>query len=281
MIGWTARRVDARRKRLRHNINGDTSWPPITPRIRPPTPCMGKIGLPAPVRDLAAQRWDAIIVGAGHNGLTCAAYLARAGKRVLVLEARERVGGACTLEELWDGVKMSPCAYLVGLLHPLVVDELRMREHGFSWTPATNGLFVPFDDGSSIQLWEDDDACEAEIRRFSPRDVSGWRAMQSVMRRLRDALRPAGERDAWIGEPPTREQLEERIGHDEELRGLLFDWSMAEFVERYLADERLQIAYWSGRHRHERLALRQGHRLHPFPPLLRTPGWATRASGAT
>ena len=113
---------------------------------------MGKIGLPAPVSELASQRWDVIIVGAGHNGLTCAAYLAREGKRVLVLEARERVGGACTLEALWDGVKMSPCAYLVGLLHPLVVDELRMRAHGFDWTPATNGLFVPFDDGSSVQL---------------------------------------------------------------------------------------------------------------------------------
>lgn len=205
---------------------------------------LGKIGLPAPIRDLAAQRWDAIIVGAGHNGLTCAAYLARAGKRVLVLEARERVGGACTLEELWGGVKMSPCAYLVGLLHPLVVDELKMREHGFSWTPATNGLFVPFDDGSSVQLWEDDAACEAEIRRFSPRDVKGWRAMQSVMSRLRDAIRPDGERDAWIGEPPTREQLEDRIGHDEELHGLLFDWSIAEYVERYLEDERLQLAYY-------------------------------------
>ncbi|HEX5548887.1 MAG TPA: NAD(P)/FAD-dependent oxidoreductase [Ktedonobacterales bacterium] len=208
---------------------------------------LGRIGLPAPMRDLAAQRWDAIIVGAGHNGLTCAAYLARGGKRVLVLEARERVGGACTLEELWEnrgGVKMSPCAYLVGLLHPLVVDELKLREHGFSWTPATNGLFVPFDDGSSVQLWEDDAACEEEIRRFSPRDVKGWRAMQSVMSRLRDAVRPANEHDAWLGEPPTREQLEDRIGHDEELRGLLFDWSIAEYVERYLEDERLQLAYY-------------------------------------
>src|SRR5215470_18012336 len=137
---------------------------------------LGRIGLPAPVRELAAQRWDVIVVGAGHNGLTCAAYLARAGKRVLVLEARERVGGACTLDEFWGGVKMSPCAYLVGLLHPLVVDELRMREHGFAWTPATNGLFVPFDDGSSVQLWEDDATCEAEIRRFAPHAVAGWRA---------------------------------------------------------------------------------------------------------
>src|SRR4051812_21221885 len=130
---------------------------------------LGRIGLPAPVRELASRAWDAIIVGAGHNGLTCAAYLARAGKRVLVLEARERIGGACTLEEAWPGVRMSPCAYLCGLLHPLVIEELGLAARGFTWIPASNGMFVPFDDGSSVQLWNDDDACEAEIRRFSPR----------------------------------------------------------------------------------------------------------------
>ena len=92
-----------------------------------------------------------IVVGAGHNGLTCAAYLARAGKQVLVLEARERVGGACTLEEIWGGVKMSPCAYLVGLLHPLVVEELDLpRRRVSAWTPAVNDLLVPFLDGSSV-----------------------------------------------------------------------------------------------------------------------------------
>ena len=105
---------------------------------------LGKIGLPAPIERLKTEDWDVVVVGAGHNGLTCAAYLARAGKRVLVLEARERIGGACTAEEPWPGVRMSPCAYLCGLLHPLVVDELGLVEHGFEWTPASNGLFVPF-----------------------------------------------------------------------------------------------------------------------------------------
>ena len=62
--------------------------------------------------------WDAIVVGAGHNGLTCAAYLARSGQQVLVLEARQRVGGACTIDEVWPGYRISPCAYLVGLLPP-------------------------------------------------------------------------------------------------------------------------------------------------------------------
>ena len=204
---------------------------------------VGRVGLPAPVRELAARSWDAIIVGAGHNGLACAAYLARAGKSVLVLEARDRIGGACTLEEPWPGVRMSPCAYLAGLLHPLVIRELGLIERGFQWTPALAGLFVPFEDGTSVQLHEDDSICDEEIARLSLRDVKGWQAMCAIIRRVRDALRPDNERDLWIGDAPPREQIEERLGNDEEARRLLFDWSMAEMVERYLTDERLQIAY--------------------------------------
>src|SRR5580698_2358220 len=141
----------------------------------PTAAVLGEVGLAAPVRELAAKTWDAIVVGAGHNGLACATYLARAGQRVLVIESRTRVGGACTIEEPFPGVRMSPCAYLAGLLHPLVVEELNLIQRVFEWTPAVNGLFVPFLDGSSIQLWDDDEACEAEVRRFAPGDVSGWR----------------------------------------------------------------------------------------------------------
>jgi phytoene dehydrogenase-like protein len=204
---------------------------------------LGEIGLPVPVRQLAASEWDVVIVGAGHNGLACAAYLARAGRRVLVLEARDRIGGACTTEEPWPGVRMSPCAYLCGLLHPLVVEELGLASHGFEWMPASKGLFVPFLDGTSVQLFDDDVMCEAEIRRLSPRDVEGWRAMSDVIRRLRDALRPPDERDLWLHAAPPDEDIDERIGNDDEARQLLFRWSMAEFVERYIEDERLQSAY--------------------------------------
>src|SRR5580704_6726817 len=202
----------------------------------PTAAVLGEIGLPAPIRELAAKTWDVIVVGAGHNGLACAAYLAQAGQRVLVIESRERVGGACTIEEPFPGVRMSPRAYLAGLLHPLVIKELGLPGRGFDWTPAVNGLFVPFLDGSSIQLWDDDARCEEEVRRFAPRDVEGGRAMNDVIRRRRDALRPASSmidgddpQDLWIGDAPTQERLEDLLAGDSEAHSLLFNWSMAEF----------------------------------------------------
>src|SRR5881227_3404909 len=94
---------------------------------------LGELGLPEPVADMASRTWDAVVVGGGHNGLTAAAYLARAGRSVLVLERRERLGGACTLERPFsdEGYVISPCAYVVGLLDEVVIRELGLRERGF------------------------------------------------------------------------------------------------------------------------------------------------------
>ncbi len=206
-------------------------------------PTLGRVGLPAPIADLRRRSWDAIIVGGGHNGLACAYYLAREGKRVLVLEARERIGGACTLEETWPGYRVSPCAYVVGLLHPRIIEELRLPARGYRWTPAMGGYFVPFEDGSSIQLWDDESKAEAELVRFSPRDVKGRHEMHGLMHRICDALRPLDDRDTWLHRAPSRERLEELLGHDADCIGLLFDWSMAELMERYLVDERMRMAY--------------------------------------
>ncbi len=77
---------------------------------------------------------------------------------------------------------------------------------------------MPFDDGSSIQLWDDDARCEEEIVKLAPGDLKGWQAFSDVKRRLRDALRPAGERDLWIGRAPARDEIERRLGNDDEAR---------------------------------------------------------------
>ncbi|HEX2157331.1 MAG TPA: NAD(P)/FAD-dependent oxidoreductase, partial [Actinomycetes bacterium] len=101
----------------------------------------------------------------------------------------------------------------------------------------------PFEDGSSIQLWNDDARCEAEIARLAPKDLAGWRAMQGLKRRLRDALRPEGDGDLWLDPAPEREEIERRLRGDAEAHALLFQWSMVEMVERYMDDERMHLAY--------------------------------------
>jgi phytoene dehydrogenase-like protein len=204
---------------------------------------LGLVGLPMSTRELAQRRWDVVVVGGGHNGLACAAYLARAGKQVLVLEARERLGGACTIEEPWPGYRVSPCAYLAGLLHPLVIKELDFPAYGYHWTPAVAGMFVPFDDGTSIQLWDDDERAEAEVKKLSPKDIKGWRGMQAVMQRARNALRPVGEDDIWLCRRPTRAMIEERLAGDQDAIDLVLNWSMVEYVEKFIEDERLQTAF--------------------------------------
>ncbi|MBV9526348.1 MAG: NAD(P)/FAD-dependent oxidoreductase [Candidatus Dormibacteraeota bacterium] len=187
--------------------------------------------------------WDAVIVGAGHNGLTCAAYLARAGMRVLVLEARDRIGGACTLERPFDdtGYVISPCAYVVGLLHPLVVEELALRSHGYAVHPIDPHLWCPFDDGSSLTLWDDSARNRAEVAAISPRDVDGFARYEHLFARIRQALRAPGH-DVWVGDAPSRAQLESLLGHDPELIEVLFHEPIASVVERHVRDERLRTA---------------------------------------
>ncbi|HYL71569.1 MAG TPA: FAD-dependent oxidoreductase, partial [Candidatus Dormibacteraeota bacterium] len=125
---------------------------------------------------LLSRHWDAVVVGAGHNGLACAAYLARAGLQVLVLEARERLGGACTLERPFSDERyvVSPCAYVVGLLHSLVVDELGLREHGYAVHPIDPHLWCPFEDGSSLTLWDDSARNQSEVAALAPAAVDGF-----------------------------------------------------------------------------------------------------------
>jgi len=209
---------------------------------------LGQVGLPAPLAELAARRWDAVVVGGGHNGLTAAAYLARAGRSVLVLERRERLGGACTLEQPFadPGYLVSPCAYVVGLLDQTVVEELGLEGYGYRVFVADPNLWVPFADGTSLAQFVDHDQTVAHLRanRFSERDIQGMLAYEDMFDRLRLALRTGPEGDSWQGDAPTRDQLEKRLGHDGELISVLFEESIADTLDRYVRDQRMKDALY-------------------------------------
>jgi phytoene dehydrogenase-like protein len=203
---------------------------------------LGRVGLPAPISELAARDWDAVVVGGGHNGLTAAAYLARAGQSVLVLERRERLGGACTLEQPFEDERflVSPCAYVVGLLDDLVVRELDLAAHGYRVVTADPNLWCPFPDGSSFGLFLDDDDTAAHMREngFSEEDIRGALAYEDTFDRIRLLLRQGEAGDTWVGPSPSRERVEEILS-DEELISIVFEESIADTLARYVTDERL------------------------------------------
>src|SRR5207253_11053037 len=108
---------------------------------------------------------DVIVIGAGHNGLVASAYLARAGLRVLVLERRDIVGGACVTEELWPGVRASPGAYTLSLLRGRIIAELGLREHGLRVSAHEPYLFAPQPDGRRVVTWSNRERTKEQLAR--------------------------------------------------------------------------------------------------------------------
>src|SRR4026208_247732 len=117
--------------------------------------------------------YDAIIIGAGHNGLTTAAYLAKAGKRVLVLERRYVLGGAAVTEEIYPGFKYSVCSYVVSLLRPEIIRELDLPRHGLEILPL-DGAFTPMPDGDYLWRVNDHARTRREIARHSRLDAEAY-----------------------------------------------------------------------------------------------------------
>src|SRR5437588_6181761 len=152
--------------------------------------------------------YDIIIVGAGHNGLVAAAYLARAGKRVLVLERRELVGGACVTEEVFPGFKVSTAAYVNSLLRPEIIRDLELKKFGFEMLPRNPSSFTPFPDGRSLLMGPDAKQTHAEISKFSRKDADALPKYEAMLLRVAEFLEPlldetppdpfgGGLRDLW------------------------------------------------------------------------------------
>src|ERR1700756_318278 len=138
----------------------------------------------------SAARHDAIVVGAGHNGLTAAACLARAGLRTLVLERREIVGGCCVTEEIAPGCRASTTSYIASMLRPEVISELRLAQHGLHMIPCDPAVQVPFLDGHVVPWWADRERAQAEFAKISAKDAARFVKVDDQLKKLARYLQP-------------------------------------------------------------------------------------------
>jgi phytoene dehydrogenase-like protein len=137
-----------------------------------------------------ATTYDAIVIGAGHNGLVCAAYLAKAGRSVLVLERREIVGGACVTEEPWPGYKVSTASYVNSLFRPQIVRELDLEAHGYAVIERDPASFSPFLDGRCLMLGRGTAKDAQEIAKFSKRDAERFPQYEAMLEGVAAVVEP-------------------------------------------------------------------------------------------
>ncbi len=134
------------------------------------------------------RTYDAVIVGAGHNGLVCGAYLAKAGKSVLVLERRDVIGGAAVTEELWPGYRINTASYVMSLLQPKIMLDLDLKGRGLE-VMEPPPLVQLFPDGRHIAFWGDMDRLAAEFAKFSPADGEAYRRYRAHLSALAPTVR--------------------------------------------------------------------------------------------
>jgi phytoene dehydrogenase-like protein len=132
---------------------------------------------------------EVVIIGGGHNGLVCAAYLARAGKRVLVLERRERVGGAAMSEEVFPGFRFSVFSYVVSLLRPEIIRDLDLPRHGLHILPLESTL-TPLSGGGYLAQWNDHDQNRRELARHSLRDAEAYDEFGIELHQMARLIKP-------------------------------------------------------------------------------------------
>ena len=184
--------------------------------------------------------YSAIIVGAGHNGLVAANYLAKAGGRVLVLERRDFVGGACITEELFPDFRVSSCSYICHMLQDKVIDDLELRKHGLDIYPVNPYRFQPFPSGNYMLRWHDERSNAEELARLSPRDVEGYARFQDFMRRAAGILHRY-----FLESPPTLAQVAEdtRGTPDEAVWERMLTGNMRDLLEEHFESPEVRAVF--------------------------------------
>lgn len=158
------------------------------------------------------RAYDAIVVGGGHNGLTAAAYLARAGMSTLVLERREIVGGCCVTEEIAPGCRASTTSYIASMLRPEVIRDLKLAEYGLRMIPCDPAIQVPFLDGQVVPWWADRERARAEFRKICPQDAETFVRVDDRLKKLARYLQP------FFLEPPPEVDTRSLAGWSDMLR---------------------------------------------------------------
>jgi len=178
--------------------------------------------------------YDCVIVGGGHNGLVCANYLAREGHKVLVLESRPLVGGACVTEELWPGYHVSTAAYVVSLLLPEIEKDLELRRYGYRVLLRNPSSFTPFEDGQYLLLGPDAEENHREIGKFSQRDAEAYPRYEELLTRVAEVLEPMLNQT-----PPELLALPKSWrsrGMFQQMRDLLHGWKLRSSLKRLGGD---------------------------------------------
>jgi phytoene dehydrogenase-like protein len=194
--------------------------------------------------------YDLIVIGGGHNGLVTAAYLARKGLKVLVLERREVLGGACVTEEVWPGYKVSTAAYVNSLLRPEIIRDLELKRHGFEMLPRSPSSFTPFPDGRSLLLGPDKAMTHREVSKFSARDADALPKYEAMLERVADFLEPTlimTPPNPWSLRPGNLLQLGKlglgflKLGHDGQRAVEILAGAATPILDRWFESEQLKV----------------------------------------
>jgi phytoene dehydrogenase-like protein len=178
--------------------------------------------------------YDCIIIGGGHNGLVAAAYLAKAGKSVCILERRHVLGGCAVTEELWPGYRISTAAYVISLFLPEIMHELRLKHHGLKILPRNPSSFTPMLDGRHLLMGPDAAENHRQISKFSPRDAQRYPDYQALLERVADVLEPVLAKAAPDPLPLPKEQR--KIGVGKRLRDTGKVWELYQAMSGLGAD---------------------------------------------